>query len=367
MAVNTQPFDQWFETLKDASTFQWQTKDFEKAKRFTEVLTTDADPIVGQTPREIVWTKNKATLYRYQPNKPKTHKVPILMVYALINKAYILDLYPGNSLIEHLTNQGHDVYLLDWGTAGYEDRHMKLEDYIVDYMPRAAKKVLKHSGADELTMFGYCMGGTMTAIFTALYNDILPIRNLVLMTTPIDFADAGMYTNWLNKETFQLDKLVDTLGNIPFEMIDYGNKLLSPVSNSIGSYVSLADRIDNDNAVLTWKLMQKWLNDGVPFPGESYRQWIRDFYQENKLVNDELEIRGQKVLLSNIKANLLNICAMRDNIVQPEQIAALNRKVSSPINVLHEVQTGHVSVTTGRRAVTEIHPYIEQWIGTNSK
>ncbi len=118
----------------------------------------------------------------------KTNKVPILMIYALINKPYILDLYPGNSLIEYLTNKGHDVYLLDWGEAGYEDRHNKLEDYILDYIPRAAKKVLKHSGAKEISMFGYCMGGTMTAIFTALYNKVLPIRNLLLLTTPIDFA-----------------------------------------------------------------------------------------------------------------------------------------------------------------------------------
>lgn len=359
-------FEQWMDSVSNFGAVM-PREELNKVKRFTEVLTTDADPQVGQTPKELVWTKNKAKLYRYQPNKQKTNNVPILMVYALINKPYILDLYPGNSLIEHLTNKGHDVYLLDWGVAGYEDRHMKLEDYIVDYIPRAAKKVLKTSNAKELTMFGYCMGGTMTAIFTALYNKKLPIKNLVLMTSPIDFADAGYYTHWLNKETFQLDKMVDVMGNIPFEMIDYGNKLLSPISNTVGSYVSLADRIDNDNAVLTWKLMQKWLNDGVPFPGESYRQWISDFYQDNKLVNDELEIRGEKVLLSNIKANLLNICAMRDNIVQPAQISALNKKVSSKVNVLHEVQTGHVSVTTGSRAVREIHPYIEQWISQHSK
>ncbi len=367
VTLDNKLIEQWFETMSDLSSYQMQPKELEKVKRFAEVLTTDAHPRVGQTPKELIWTKNKAKLYRYQPNKPKTNKVPILMVYALINKPYILDLYPGNSLIEYLTNKGHDVYLLDWGVAGYEDRHMKLEDYIVEYIPRAAKKVLKSSGAKELTMFGYCMGGTMTAIFTALYGKKLPIRNLVLMTSPIDFEDAGHYTNWLNKETFQLDKIVDVMGNVPFEMIDFGNRLLSPISNSVGTYVGLADRIDNENAILTWKLMQKWLNDGVPFPGESYRQWIGDFYQDNKLINDELEVRGEKVLLSNIEANLLNICAMKDNIVQPGQIAALNKKVSSKINVLHEVQTGHVSVTTGRRAVTEIHPYIEQWLTKHSK
>lgn len=357
--IGTAPFEEWTETFP-------ADKNIEKMKRLTEVMTTDADPQVGQTPKEVIWTKNKAKLYRYQPNAKKTNKVPILMIYALINKPYILDLYPGNSLIEHLTDKGHDVYLLDWGTAGYEDRHMKLDDYIVDYIPRAVNKVLKKSGAKEITMLGYCMGGTLTTIFTALYPE-LPIRNLILLTTPIDFEDAGLYTNWLDKRYFQLDNMVDTLGNIPFEVIDFGNKLLSPISNTMGVYVNLASRIDNDDSVLNWKLMQKWLNDGVPFPGEAYRQWIRDFYQENKLINGELEVRGQVVDLSDIKANLLNVCATRDNIVLPQQIEPLNDSVSSKNKTLHVVETGHVSVVTGRKAVKEIHPYIEKWLTENSK
>lgn len=337
-----------------------------KVKRLTEVFVMEPEPQVGQTPKEVIWTKNKAKLYRYQPAVKKTNKVPILMIYALINKPYILDLYPGNSLIEHLSNKGHDVYLLDWGVPGYEDRHMKLDDYIVDYIPHAIKKVLRKSKAKEITLLGYCIGGTMSTIFTAL-NPHLPIRNLVLLTSPIDFTDAGLFTKWLDKRYFQLDKLVDTLGNIPFEMIDFGNKLLSPISTTYGPYVSIVDRVEDDNFVLNWKLMQKWLNDGVPFPGEAYRQWIREFYQENKLINDELEIRGERVRLGNIKANLLNISATRDNIALPNQVAPLNDKVSSQNKTLHSVETGHISVVTGRKAIKEIHPYIENWINENSK
>lgn len=359
ISLDTKPFEDLVDIFST-------DKNLEKIKRLNEVISTDAEPQVGQTPKEVVWTKNKAKLYRYQPTIKKTNKVPILMIYALINKPYILDLYPGNSLIEYLTNKGHDVYLLDWGSAGFEDRHMKLEDYVVDYIPRAVKKVLKTSSAKEVTMFGYCMGGTMTTVFTALYPQ-LPIRNVILMTSPIDFADAGLYTNWLDKRYFQLDNLVDTLGNIPFELIDFGNRLLSPLSNTVGVYVNLASRIESDSSVLNWKLMQKWLNDGVPFPGDAYRQWIRDFYQENKLINDKLEVRGQKVKLSNINANLLNILATRDNIVLPQQIAPLNNKVSSKNKTLHIVETGHVSVVTGKKAVNEIYPYIENWLTVNSK
>jgi polyhydroxyalkanoate synthase subunit PhaC len=338
---------------------------YARIEKVMNVITREPDPIVGQTPKQLVWTKNKAKLYRYQPALPKKNKVPLLMIYALINKPYILDLYPGNSLIEHLTNAGHDVYLLDWGTAGYEDRHMNLDDYIMDYIPRAVKKVLQTSGAKELSLLGYCMGGTMTTIFTALHP-FLPIRNLLLLTSPIDFEDAGHYTNWLDKRHFNLDRLVDTFGNVPFELIDYGNKLLNPIANVYGPFVSLVDRVDNDEFILNWKLMQKWLNDGIPFPGEAYRQWIREFYQENKLIKNELTVRGQQVDLSNIKANLLNVLATRDNIVAPGQIRPLNDAVSSLDKTLHIVETGHVSVVTGRKAINEIYPFIEQWLSDKS-
>ena len=339
---------------------------YERFKRVSDVLTTEPEPKVGQTPKEVIWTKNKAKLYRYQTTLKKTNKVPILMIYALINKPYILDLTPGSSLIEYLTNEGHDVYLLDWGTPGFEDRHMKLDDYILDYMPRAVKKVLRTSDAKEISLLGYCMGGTMTSIFAALHPE-LPIRNIIFMTSPFDFSDAGLYSNWLDKRYFNLDKLVDTVGLVPFEMIDFGNKLLSPISNTYGPYIGLMDRVDNEAFVENWKLMQKWLNDGIPFPGEAYRQWIGEFYQDNKLINDELMIRGRKVQLSVIQANVLNIAAKRDNIAAPKQVEPLNAAISSKNKTFHLMDTGHVSVAVGRKAVQETYPLVANWLTENSK
>lgn len=358
---NTKEVESFMDTLPEEV-----KQGYRRFKRMSEVLTKDPEPEVGLTPKEVIWSKNKAKLYRYQPTIKKTNKVPILMVYALINKPYILDLTPGNSLIEYLTNEGHDVYLLDWGTPGYEDRYMKLDDFILDYIPRAVKKVLRTSEAKEISLFGYCMGGTMAAIFTALHPQ-LPIRNLLLMTSPFDFSDAGLYTNWLDKRYFNLDKVVDTLGMIPHDMIDFGNKMLNPIANFYGPYVSLADRADNEKFITNWTLMQKWLNDGIPFPGEAYRQWIGEFYQENKLINDELVIRGQKVELSQITANLLNIAGKHDNIASPNQVEPLNDKVSSKNKTFHLTDTGHVSVVIGRRAINGTYPLVNEWLTKNSK
>ena len=355
----------YFDTMMDAMPNDY-AKEYKRFKRVVDVLTKEPEPKVGQTPKEVIWTKNKAKLYRYQPAKKKTNKVPILMIYALINKPYILDLTPGSSLIEYLTNNGHDVYLLDWGTPGYEDRHMKLDDYVLDYIPRAVKKVLKTSQAKELTLFGYCIGGTLTAMSVALNPD-LPIRNTIFLTSPFDFSNAGLFTNWVDERYFNLDQMVDTLGNIPPEIIDFGNKLLKPLVNYIGPYVTLAERIENDEFVKNWSLMQKWVSDGVPFPGEAYRQWIGEFYQKNKLINDQLYIRGQQVKLSNIKTNVLNIAADRDHIAIPEQTERIMDKISSKDKTYKLLPAGHVSVTIGKSAVKHTYPLIHEWVTERSK
>jgi polyhydroxyalkanoate synthase len=350
--IGSKEWKQLMETIPD----EYQ-ESYSRLTRATEVLTIEPEPEVGLTPKEVIWTKNKAKLYRYASDQPKKFKVPLLLVYALINKPYILDLTPGNSLVEYLVNRGFDVYLLDWGTPSYEDKTMKLDDYILDYIPRAIRKVLRTSKADEVSILGYCMGGTMTSIFAALHPE-LPIRNLVFMTSPFDFEETGLYGSFLDERYFDIDNVVDTLGLIPPEMIDFGNKMLKPTTNFYGPYVSLFDRANNEKFVENWKLLQKWVSDGIPFPGEAYRQWIRDFYQQNKLIKGELVIRGRKVNLQNIKANVLNLSADKDHIAQPHQVEALMDVISSKDKEYVSLPTGHVSVTFGAKAVKITYPTV---------
>jgi len=355
--------EEWGKLLDSIPADAKETHD--RFKRATQIVAVEAEPQVGLTPKETIWKKNKAKLYRYIPTQSKLHTVPILLIYALINKPYILDLTPGNSLVEYLVNRGFDVYLLDWGTPGLEDRNMKLDDYILDYIPRAVKKVLRTSNAKEISILGYCMGGTMTAIFAALDQDV-PIRNLIFLTSPFDFADTGLYQAFLDERYFNLDKAVDTFGIIPGEFIDFGNKMLKPLTNFYGPYVALLDRSENQKFVESWKLMQKWVADGIPFPGEAYRQWIREFYQQNKLISGKLSIRGRHVDLKNINANILNIAASRDHIAMPHQVKALMDVVSSGDKQYVLLETGHVSVVFGPKAVKETYPTIGDWLGKRS-
>jgi polyhydroxyalkanoate synthase len=338
---------------------------YENMEKFFETVLIEPEPMVGLTPKEIVWKKNKAKLYHYKTVSKGSYKTPILIVYALINKPYILDLTPNDSLIEHLVSKGHDVYLLDWGIPDYEDKGLKIENYIHDYIHRACKKVLKHSNSSDLTLFGYCMGGTFSTIYTSLYSS-MPIRNLVLLTTPIDFSGGGLFTNLVDEKYFHLDRLVDTVGLIPGEFIDIGSRLLSPYGSYIGTYENLYQQIESNKSTLKWKLMNKWTNDNIPLVGETYRQWIREFYQQNNLFNDHLILNGDPVHLSNITSDVLFIAGETDNIVQKHQILNGIEKFTNAKTSLLVVPGGHVSVVIGDKARNNTYPYLVDWLGSRS-
>src|SRR5919107_5280568 len=223
----------------------------EKHAEGVRAMLENAGTRTGQTPRQVIWEKNKAKLYRYQPAAEKKHPVPILMVYALINRPYVLDLLPGNSLIEFLIGEGFDVYLLDWGIPGDEDKDLDFENYTLDYLPRVVKKVMRTSGAEEFTLFGYCMGGTMSAMYASLFPEKL--KNLVLLTTPVSFPqdEIGAYRLFTSEKYLDPDLLADAFDNIPGEMIDTGNRMLKPVTNYVGTYVNMWERIFEDKPMET--------------------------------------------------------------------------------------------------------------------
>lgn len=344
-------------------------QEFERAWKRTEAACSYAlhpkTPQVGLTPKEVVWTKNKAKLYRYHAVGERRHATPILMVYALINKPYILDLTPGNSLVEFLVGEGYDVFLLDWGTPGEEDRHLRFDDYVLDYIPRAIKQVLRLSGAKEFSLIGYCMGGTMSSMYAAMHPEA-PLKNLVLMATPVDFSEAGLYTAWLDPRYFDVDRVVDAFGIIPADFIDFGSKLLKPLQNFVGPTVTLVDRLHDEEFVKGWQVMNHWVNDGIPLPGETYRQWIKECYQQNKLIKGEFKLGGRPVRLECIRANLLAVVAEQDHIVQTCQATPIFTEVSSEDKDVLRIKAGHVGLVAGRSAKKQFFPRLNDWLAERS-
>src|ERR1700686_627148 len=206
----------------------------ERLRTLNKVLTTKA--AIAQTPKELVWTLNKAKLYRYIPVVPKEKRraIPLLLVFALMNRPYILDLRPGHSFVEFLVSRGYDVFLLDWGVPGPEDKNLKFDDYTLEYMPRAIRKLKAIIGAEEFSMLGSCIGAILTTIYAALLPDD-GLRNLMLLTAPLDFSNKqGLtFARWTDEKHFDVDKVLAAFGNMPGEMMDYGAKALKPVENYI--------------------------------------------------------------------------------------------------------------------------------------
>jgi len=347
--------------MAEVQTLDPYTEATNRLKTLSKVMTTKAQ--IAQTPKELVWTLNKAKLYRYTPVLPaeKRHPVPLLLVFALMNRPYILDLRPGHSFVEYMVNQGYDVYLLDWGAPGPEDKNLKFDDYTLDYMPRAIRKM-------KFSLLGWCIGAILTSIYSALRPDD-GLRNLILLTAPLDFSQTQNLTfaKWVDERYFDIDKVLGAFGNMPGEMIDYGAKALKPVENYLSNYLKLWDNLDDPRVVEAWHAMNTWVTDNVPLAGGAFRQLIVDLYRHDKLMKGELVIRGEKVDLGRIRANLLTVIAEADHITPSCQSEPIMAKVSSTDKELFRINGGHIGIMAGSGAHKYTWPHINGWLAPRSK
>ncbi len=346
---------------------EWH-KAAEKAERFNRLITTDAE--LAPTPKEVVWTLNKAKLYRYIPQVEQEQRkgIPLLMVFAIMNRPHVLDLRKGHSFAEYMVRQGYDLYLLDWGAPGPEDKNLKFDDYVLEYLPRVVRKLKKVSGCQEFSMLGWCLGALISTLYASLRPDD-GLKNLILLTAPLDFSDktAGAFTRWTSNAAFNPDMIVEKLGNVPGEMIDAGAKMLKPVENYMGSYLMLWDNIDNPKAVEAWHAMNTWVRDIIPMAGGAYKQLINEFYKENRLIEGNLLIRGEHVDLSKLTANLLNVIAEADHITPPCQSEGVMDLVGCEDKEVFRVRGGHIGIMAGRGAEKNTWPHIESWLASRSE
>ncbi len=324
---------------------------------------------VGLTPQEVVWTLNKAKLYRYKPTRPpqERHPIPLLLVYALINKPFIFDLAPGRSFVEYMVDQGFELYLLDWGAPGPEDQGITFDDYVTEYLSRAVRKVVRMSGADKVSLLGYCLGATLVTVYAGLYPEA-PIRNLILLTAPLDFSSSpeGSMAMWLEEERLDVDRIVGAFGNVPGELIRTWAKWLKPAENFVGAYVNVWKSLDDEQAVRNWQAINRWVEDVIPFAGSAFRQFVLDYVRANELIKGQHEVHGQRVDLSNIRAPLLNVVAQYDHLVAQSQAESIMDLVSSEDKELRVIPSTHVGIMASGRARYKLWPEVAEWLAPRS-
>ena len=319
-------------------------------------------PKVGTTPKQTVWSRDKAELWRYDSDRVAT-RTPVLIVMSLISRSYILDLYPGMSFVSALRDEGFDVFMLDWGIPDERDAGNGLSTYVDELLPAAVGQILAVSGAEEVSLIGYCYGGVLSVLLGAAHPE-LPVASLITMATPVDFTEMGLMGRMFDEGRLDPDDVVDETGNVPPDVIRNAFKVLKPTGD-LASYAVLWEKLWDDKQMEGYQVMGQWTRDHIPFPGRAFRETVA-LMRDRALMQDRVRLDGRALSLRDLVWPLLNIVAKKDHIVPCAAALPLTELVGSGEVELLELPAGHVGLVMGRAAATQTLPGIVSWLRAHS-
>jgi polyhydroxyalkanoate synthase subunit PhaC len=333
-----------------------------RARNGIKFVTGIGRPRTGLTPKQLIWSREKASMWRYQSDQ-RTRRTPVLIVFSILGRSYVLDLRPGVSFVQWLLDEGIDVYLVDFGVPDAVDATNTLETYVDRYLPQAVAAALAESATESIDVMGYCFGGVFATLLVAGHPE-LPISSLAVMATPMDFSGTEGVVQALRRGKLEIDDLVDDTGNVPAETVHRMFRTLKPTSG-ISTYAMLWERLWNDEFVEAFQAMSQWAADQVPFPGACARQCLDIFLRRNLLATGEVPLGRRTVRLADIECPLLNIYAEHDHIVSPASSLPLNDLVSSQDVTTLPVPAGHIGLAASRQAVRTTIPGVVSWLNTH--
>ena len=329
----------------------------------------DADVQIATTPKDLVWTQDKVSLFHYRPLAEKRVAVPVLICYGLVGRWTMTDLQEDRSLVRNLLNLGLDLYVVDWGNPSRADRYLTLDDYILSYLDGCVAQIAKRAGVPKINLLGVCEGGVFATAFAALEPE--RVNTLTLTITPIDFhADTvenrlghGFINVWTRSISPEdVDRLIDANGNLPGEFMGAIFNQMSPMRSLLKYNLDLLEIIDDEQRLMNWLRMEKWIADRPDHPGEAAKQWMKDLYQQNKLVRNEWELDGRKVDLHNLRMPVLNVYAKDDHIIPPATSRALGPMLDPSNYAELALPGGHVGVFVGGRSQALFAPAVSSFV-----
>ena len=334
------------------------------ASRSAEIVALEREMAreTATTPKELIHAQGTMRLYHYLPQTDEVYRVPLLLIMSLVSKPYVFDLTRGQSLVEHLTQAGFDVYLADWGTPRSEHKDVTFDDYVGRWIPEFVEQVQRHSGERDISILGYCLGGVLASLYAAHEPDG-PLKNLVLLTTPIN--GEGMTLMRQLARGLDLDRIVETFGNLPESVVQAGFQIQRPLQKAAGSFTLMNNAADRAFVKTTLRLV-RWGEEALPVAGATALQLHRDIFLENKIVRGEFEVLGRKVNLGDIRVPLVHILAQHDHVVPYAAAQDVVRLAGSADKQEWVIKGGHVSVVAGLGAVTRTWPQLVDWLSTRS-
>ena len=323
----------------------------------------ESDIEIGPTPKDEVFRLDHVRLFRYGSRAAPGPRIPLLITYALVNRPYMVDLQENRSLVRNLLALGVDVFLIDWGYPGPLERWASLSDYIDEYMDACVDAVRDLTGQPSINLLGICQGGVFSLCYTALYGP--KIRNLITMVAPVDFhvaprPETGLLNAWIRG--LDVDQMVDAFGNIPGDLMNFGYLMLRPFQLNLGKYLSLFDIAEDRTKLLDFLRMEKWIFDSPDQPGEVFREFIKEFYQNNSLVRGSLRLNERPVSLKAIVQPVLNIYAEQDHLVPPESSQALGSYLGTQDYTVRGFQTGHIGMYVSGKVQKDLPAFMGQWL-----
>ena len=340
-------------------------EDAEKAQqrvsKASEVLQGRLNTELASTPYEIVYEEDRVKVKHYIRNENAENKlkIPLLVVYALINRETMLDLQPDRSVVKTFLEGGIDLYMIDWGYPKRKDRFLTIDDHVNGYMNNIVDFIREKHNVDQINLMGICMGGSFCVMYSALHPD--KIKNLVTTVTPSSFdTDKGLLHVWM--KDIDVDGIIKTYGNIPGDLMNFGFLLLNPARLMIDKYVGFIENMDNKDFVENFVRMERWIFDSPDIPGETFRQFVEDCYKNNLLIQSKMHLGGKRVDLKNLTMPLLNFYGQYDHLVPPEACNQLTRAVGSRDVEDICLETGHIGIYVSSRFQKMFAPKIVRWL-----
>ena len=362
-------FSQSLSDLVDSFTEFAAVAHHDKLYRYLETVIKNYDnmiepirDVVNRTPSEIIPMKTKFEVHHYKTSSTQKFKTPILVVGSLINRHYILDLLPERSVIRYFQQLGFDVYATDWRMPTIKDENMSLVSYAHDYLENAVDKVEEITGSRNVTLFGYCWGGILSLIYSALHPE--NVKNLILHATPVDFGKPPtVLESWI--KDLDVKKFVDTFGNVPSSFLNIAFVLRNPLEAAL-KYQFYFSQPRSTKEMMQFFAVESWLYDSVPIIGKAFEQIITDVYKKNLLIQNKMKLGENIVDLKNITMPVLNIVGTRDDLVSPESSRTITDIVSSKDKKTLEFPTGHVGLCISRTAHQKLWPEVGKWLKEHS-
>lgn len=317
---------------------------------------------INRTPSEVIEMKGKFNLLHYKSDHAPKHKTPLLIVYSLINRHYILDLLPNVSVIKNLQGQGFDIYATDWGTPKSFDKDLSVETYAEEYVENAVNKIKEITNSDKVSLLGYCWGGLFALIYTYAHQE--NVKNLILHATPVDIdKEKTIIENWTAH--LNADNLVDTFGNIPGWLLNLAFLIRNPVE-AILKYPRYFSEPRSIDEIMQFFAIEMWLYDSRDIIGEVYREIVDQVYRKNLFIKNKMKVGSNILNLKNITIPLLDIVGTRDDLVPPSASTSVINAVGSTDKKLIEFPTGHVGLCISNRAHEKLWPEVGSWIAQRS-